>query len=62
MAGAEATHFLALQNAPVAYMISVKRLSLVLGVVLGWLFFEERNITYRLVGASVMVAGVFLIR
>ncbi len=62
MAGAEITHFLSMSLAPAAYMISVKRLSLVLGVILGWLFFGERNITYRLVGASVMVMGVFLIR
>lgn len=61
MAGAEVTHFIALSMAPVAYFISVKRLSLVFGVVLGWMFFGEQNIQYRLVGASVMVLGVFLI-
>jgi drug/metabolite transporter (DMT)-like permease len=61
MAGAEITHFLAMSLAPAAYMISVKRLSLVLGVIIGWLFFGERNISYRLVGACVMVTGVFLI-
>jgi drug/metabolite transporter (DMT)-like permease len=61
MAGAEVTHFLAMSMAPVAYMISVKRLSLVFGVLLGWLFFEERNITFRLVGSSVMVLGIFFI-
>jgi drug/metabolite transporter (DMT)-like permease len=61
MAAVEITHFLALSMAPVAYMISVKRLSLVFGVVLGRLLFKERNIRYRLLGAGVMVAGVFLI-
>ncbi len=61
MAGAQITHFVSLSMAPVAYMISVKRLSLVLGVALGWLLFGERNIRYRLVGASVMVCGVFLL-
>lgn len=60
-AGAEITHFVSLSMAPVAYMISVKRLSLVVGVALGWLVFGERNIGYRLVGASVMVCGAFLI-
>jgi len=61
MAGAEITHVISLSLAPVAYMISVKRLSLVFGVILGRLLFGEHNIRYRLIGASVMVAGVFLI-
>ncbi len=54
-----ATHFLALTMINVSYMISIKRLSLVFGVCLGWLMFGEQNIRYRLVGASVMVSGVF---
>ncbi len=61
MAGAEISHFVAVSMAPVAYMISVKRLSLVFGVLTGWLLFGEKNITYRLVGASTMVCGVFFI-
>jgi drug/metabolite transporter (DMT)-like permease len=61
MAGAEVTHFISLSMAPVAYFISVKRLSLVFGVILGWMFFREHKIQYRLVGASVMVLGVFFI-
>jgi uncharacterized membrane protein len=61
MAGAQITHFVSLSMAPVAYMISVKRLSLVLGVALGWLVFGEGNIRYRLIGASVMVCGVLLL-
>lgn len=61
MAAAEVTHFVSLSSAPVAYMISVKRLSLVFGVILGWLFFGEQQIRYRLGGASAMVAGVFFI-
>jgi drug/metabolite transporter (DMT)-like permease len=61
MAGAEITHVISLSMAPVAYMISVKRLSLVFGVILGRLLFGEHNIRYRLIGASLMVAGVFFI-
>ena len=61
MTGAEITHFVSLSMAPVPYMISVKRLSLVFGVILGWKFFGERNIPYRLLGASIMVSGVFLL-
>lgn len=59
MAGAEITHFISLSQAPVAYMIAVKRLSLVFGVLMGWLWFGETNIRYRLIGAAIMVTGVF---
>jgi drug/metabolite transporter (DMT)-like permease len=61
MAGAEITHFLSISMAPVCYMISVKRLSLLFGVILGWIFFGEQNIRYRLAGATAMVAGVIFI-
>jgi uncharacterized membrane protein len=61
MAGAQITHFVSLSMAPAAYMISVKRLSMVFGVVLGWLMFQEENIRHRLVGASVMVVGSFFL-
>ena len=61
MTGMEVTHFVSLSLAPVSYMIAVKRLSLVFGVVLGWLFFNEQNIKYRIIGACVMVSGVFLL-
>jgi drug/metabolite transporter (DMT)-like permease len=47
--------------APAAYMIAVKRLSLVFGVLMGWMFFNERNIRFRLIGASVMVSGIFFL-
>jgi len=39
----------------------VKRLSLVLSVVLGWLFFHESRIGQRLLGSLLMLAGVALI-
>jgi drug/metabolite transporter (DMT)-like permease len=61
MAGAEISHFVSLSMAPVSYMISVKRLSLVFGVAMGWLLFREHNIKYRLVGAGIMVLGVFFL-
>lgn len=59
MAGAEATHFLSISLAPTACMIAVKRLSLVFGVLMGWLWFREQNIRYRLLGGVIMVTGVF---
>ena len=61
MAGAQVTHFVSLGMAPAAYMISVKRLSMVFGVMLGWLVFREEHIRYRLFGASVMVVGSFFL-
>ncbi|MEW6533303.1 MAG: DMT family transporter [Thermodesulfobacteriota bacterium] len=61
MTGMEITHFVAMSLAPVAYMISVKRLSMVFSVLLGWIFFGEQNIRYRLVGGALMVAGVFFL-
>jgi len=61
MAGAQVTHFVSLSMAPVAYMISVKRISMVFGVIFGWLFFNESNIGYRLIASSVMVGGLFFL-
>jgi uncharacterized membrane protein len=57
----EVTHFLAVSMAPVAYMISVKRVSMVIGVIFGWRFFGEANILNRLAGALIMLAGVSLL-
>lgn len=61
MSAQEVTHFLAVSMAPVAYMISVKRVSMIIGVVFGWKFFGETNIMNRLAGAAVMLVGVILI-
>ena len=54
-------HFSAIQLAPVSYMISVKRLSLVISVIFGWLVFREEEILYRILGASLMMSGVVLV-
>lgn len=61
MGGAVVTHFWAIAMAPVAYMLAVKRVSLVFGVLLGWLMFREEKIAYRLPATMVMVSGIFLI-
>jgi uncharacterized membrane protein len=42
-------------------MLSVKRTSLIFGVLYGWLLFKEGNIRERLLGTVVMLAGVVLI-
>lgn len=54
-------HNLAIARAPVAYMISVKRLSLVFAVLYGGLWFRELNLRDRLLGVTVMCAGVVAI-
>jgi len=45
----------------VVRVISVKRLSALIGVLLGSLFLKERGLRHRLVGAGLMVAGVALL-
>jgi drug/metabolite transporter (DMT)-like permease len=56
-----AAHVIALRLAPVAYMIAVKRTSLLMGVVYGRFLFGEGNFRERLAGAALMLAGVLLI-
>jgi drug/metabolite transporter (DMT)-like permease len=54
-------HFYAIEIAKVAYMIAVKRTSLIYSTILGYLFFKEKNIRQRLIGVIIIVIGVFLI-
>ena len=51
----------ALKLTLVVRVISVKRLSALIGVLLGTLFLRERGLRHRLVGAGLMVAGVALL-
>ncbi|MBI5526282.1 MAG: EamA family transporter [Deltaproteobacteria bacterium] len=53
--------FVSYTMAPVAYAIAVKRLSLVLGVIAGRVFFGEGGFAERLTGSAMMLAGVALI-
>ena len=55
------THFIALQQIEVAYMIAVKRTSLLFGILYGALVFHETRLASHLLAGSVMVAGVLLI-
>ncbi len=55
------SHFVAISNTQVSYMISVKRTNLIFSVLMGWFFFKETNIRQRLLGSVIMAAGVFLI-
>ncbi len=54
-------HFKAISMIEAPYMISVKRLSLLFSVLYGAIIFKEKHIRYRLIGASVMVAGVLVL-
>lgn len=55
------THFLAMEDANVAYMIAVKRTSLVFGMLYGFFWFGEPGLRQRLPAAGLMLLGVFLI-
>lgn len=55
------SHFIAISMTQVAYMISVKRTSLLLSVLWGRFLFKEENLRERLIGSAVMLAGVLLI-
>jgi len=54
-------HGFAVSMITAAYMISVKRLSVLFGIIYGWILFKEQNIMIRLSGALFMVAGAILI-
>jgi uncharacterized membrane protein len=54
-------HFTAIGMTKVAYMIAVKRSSLLASVVIGRVFFGERGLERRLPGAALMLAGVALL-
>jgi len=55
------SHMLAISQVEAAYMISVKRISLLFGILYGAWWFREEKIGERLVGAVIMLLGVFLI-
>ncbi len=52
------SHYLAISLTDVAYMISVKRCSLLFSVIYGWVLFREISISERLIGSALMIAGV----
>jgi len=54
-------HMLAMSLTEVAYMISVKRMSLLISVFYGYFLFSEKNIAQRAVGSVIMLAGFALI-
>ena len=55
------THMTAMKLTKVAYMISVKRVSLLIGLLYGYLFFKEENIRSRFMGALLMFIGFLMV-
>lgn len=55
------SHMVAMSLTKVAYVISVKRISLIISVIYGYLFFRERNIKERLFGVILMFIGFVMI-
>lgn len=55
------THFLALSKVEAAYMVAVKRSSLLFGILYGAWLFHEKGLLKNVLSATLMVAGVALI-
>lgn len=55
------SHFLALDRVEVAYMISVKRASMLFGILYGAWWFSERQVGQHLLAGALMLSGVALI-
>ncbi len=54
-------HCLSIALAKAAYMISIKRLSILFSVIYGGVFFDEKNIRMRIAGALLMFLGSVMI-
>ena len=54
-------HFKAIELVEAAYMVSVKRTSLLFGIIFGVLFFKEKHLGMHLIAAGMMLGGVFII-
>ncbi len=55
------THFYAIGQIEVAYMIAVKRTSLLFGILYGAWLFHEQELSMNLAAGALMVLGVFLV-
>jgi len=53
--------FMAINLASLGFVTAVFKLSIIFNVVLGWMFFGEKNIKERLLGSVVMLGGVILL-
>jgi len=55
------THFIAIAQVEVAYMVSVKRSSMLFGILFGALFFGEKNLSRNLIAGSIMLTGIYVL-
>jgi len=55
------THYSAINMIQVAYMISIKRLSLLFAILYGVFWFHEQNLRERLIGGIIIIAGATFI-
>lgn len=55
------THFLAIAQIEVAYMVAVKRTSLLFGILYGAIIFKERHLAKNLAAGTLMLAGISII-
>jgi len=55
------THFIAIAQIQVAYMVSVKRSSMLFGILFGALFFGEKNLLRNLIAGAIMLTGILLL-
>ncbi len=58
---ATVSYVLGLSLTKVAYLISVRRLSVLMGALYGFILFRESGIEERFLGASMMLAGFVLL-
>jgi uncharacterized membrane protein len=54
-------HFLSIAQIEVAYMVAVKRTSLLFGIILGAIFFSEKHLSQHFLAGMLMVIGVTVI-
>lgn len=54
-------HCLGISMTKAAYMITVKRFSMVFALIYGWLLFKEKQIANRFLGVAIMLIGVLII-
>lgn len=54
-------HFKAIELVEAAYMVSVKRTSLLFGIIFGVMFFKEKHLGMHMLAAGMMLGGVFII-
>jgi drug/metabolite transporter (DMT)-like permease len=55
------THFMAIQQVEAAYMVAVKRISLLFGILYGAWWFQEQGLARNLPAAALMLVGVAMI-